>query len=124
MQWLLIAVGGAVGAVARYAVSGWVQPRFLSTFPWGTLTVNVVGCLLMGLLFPILTARMQDAYRMMILVGFLGALTTWSTFGYETIALLNDGDFRAAGLNVLVTNLACLSSVWLGYRVAERLVTS
>jgi CrcB protein len=120
MTYLLIALGGAVGAVSRYMVSVWVQNRVTTTFPWGIFIVNAVGCLLMGLLFPILTARLSPPVRMMILVGFLGALTTWSTFGHDTIQMASRGQFAHAAGYVVLTNVVCLASVWIGYRIASQ----
>lgn len=98
------------------------RPAMKWAFPWGTTSVNVLGCLLMGILVPILLQRVRPDYRDMVLVGFLGAFTTWSSFGYETIRFLNDGQTRAALTYVLVTNAACLFSVWFGYRLATRLI--
>jgi fluoride exporter len=125
---LLIALGGSCGAVARYAIGGQVQ-RLTDragmhwTFPWGTTVINVTGCLLMGILAPLLLDRVRPEYRDMVLIGFLGAYTTWSTFGYETIRFLNDGQFRAVATYVLATNAGCLLAVWIGYRLATRLLT-
>ena len=114
-----------MGAVLRYGISGWVQQGARSTFPWGTMAVNVLGCLLMGALARALfdASVLRPEYRMAILVGGLGAFTTFSTFGYDTLGLLNDGQVRQAAFYVLGTNAACLVAVWLGYRVVERLTT-
>ena len=124
---LLIALGGAVGAVSRYGLAGWVQSAVdrpsahgAALFPWGTLTVNVIGCLLMGALAPLLLKEVSTEYRVMILVGVLGAFTTWSSFGYETITMLSDGQFRFAAGYVAATNVGCLAAVWIGYRLIER----
>jgi len=122
IPWLLIGAGGAVGAIGRYALSFWVQNKARGTFPWGTLTVNVLGCLLIGILTPLLFEKsiLRPEFRMMILVGMLGAFTTWSTFGYETIRMISEGEFRYAASYVLCTNVACLTAVWLAYRITER----
>ncbi len=119
---IAIAVGGAAGALARYAVAGWVQKSASSTFPVGTLAVNVAGCLLIGLLAGFFAGPhlVREEYRMAVLVGFLGALTTFSTFGWESIALLNDGEVGLAVFNVFANNGLCLSAVWLSYRLAEK----
>jgi CrcB protein len=124
---LLIALGGSFGALARYAMAGGVQrlldrPGMHWVFPWGTMVVNVTGCLLMGILAPVLLDRVRPEYRDMVLIGFLGAYTTWSSFGYETIRFLNDGQFRAAVTYVLATNAGCLLAVWIGYRLTTRLL--
>ena len=122
---LLIALAGSAGALTRYGVSGGIQTwldRTQSgwTFPWGTMLVNITGCLMIGLLAPLLFERARPEYRDMVLIGFLGAYTTWSSFGYETIRFLNDGQFKAATVYVLSTNLFCLAAVWLGYRLMTR----
>lgn len=119
--YLSIALGGAVGALSRYLIAAWVQNRTAGLFPWGTLTVNVVGCLLMGLLFRLFedASVLRPEFRMAILVGVLGALTTFSTFSNETLQLLNDGQVGWAAANVLGTNAACLLAVWIGYRTAQ-----
>ena len=122
---LWIAAGGSVGAVLRYTVSGWVQrPAGATTFPVGTLTVNVVGCLAMGLLYAAFAGHslIREEYRLAILVGVLGGFTTFSTFGYETFALINDRQFARAAANVLLSNAAAIAAVWLGYRLGERWV--
>lgn len=120
-----IAVGGATGAVTRYGVGGAVQRMFAdrpgALFPWGTLLINVTGCALMGLLMPLLLERslLQAPHRMGVLVGFLGAYTTWSTFSIETLNLLNDGDYRHALYYALGTNVGCFVAVWLAYRLSQ-----
>jgi len=125
-QWLYVAAGGAVGATLRYAIGGWVQrlaaERPSAMFPWGTLVVNVVGCLVMGVLGLLLFEKslLPSAYRTAVLVGVLGAFTTWSSFGLETIRLLNDGQFRYAAAYWLGTNVGCLAAVWIAYRLTER----
>jgi CrcB protein len=129
-QVLLIAAGGAVGAVLRYGVGGWTQQLFATrtsaVFPWGTLAVNVLGCLCMGVLAPVLFEKslLRPEYRTAVLVGLLGAFTTWSSFGYETVRLVNDGELRLAAGYVLGTNAGCLAAVWLAYRVTERWLTA
>ena len=95
----LIALGGAAGAVARYALSGVVQPSG-STFPWGTLTVNVVGAFALGFLMRYLlgSAIASADVRLALTIGFCGSFTTMSTFSYETVTLMQIGAYwRAAG---------------------------
>jgi CrcB protein len=121
---LFIAAGGAVGAVGRYSISTWITQRASTLFPWGTIAVNVIGCLLMGVLTRLLLESNVGAeYRMAILVGVLGALTTFSTFSMETFNLLNDGQWGRACGYVLGMNAACFFAVWIGYRLTERLHT-
>lgn len=92
MVWLLIAVGGGAGAVARYGIGGWIQERAGFGFPWGTLVVNVLGSLLVGFALRYLEGvRVGPETRALVAVGILGAFTTFSTFSYETVALLEEG---------------------------------
>jgi fluoride exporter len=124
---LLIAVGGSAGALARYFVSGGVQGLLDRTqshwaFPWGTMVVNITGCLVMGLLAPLLFERARPEIREMILIGFLGAYTTWSSFGYETIRFLDGRQYMAAAIYVLGTNLCCLVAVLIGFRWMTRFI--
>lgn len=121
-QILLIAAGGSVGAVLRFLVSGWCQ-RDTVAFPVGTLVVNVVGCFLMGLLATLVTESVLDraGVRPLVLIGLLGALTTFSTFSFETLRLLESRQYLLAGANVIGTNVVCLFAAWAGVRVAMRL---
>ncbi len=119
---LLIAAGGAAGAVLRYLGAGWGQSLTTGPFPLGTLLVNILGCLLIGFLGaafagPILV---REEYRLALLVGFLGGFTTFSTFGWETFLLLNDGQKWRALLNLLASNVLGVAAVWIGYRMAQR----
>lgn len=120
---LLLGLGGATGTILRYLIAGWVQHLTGSTFPWGTLIVNVSGCLAIGFLAmllygPVLT---REEYRVALLIGVLGGYTTFSTFGRETFALANQGQLWAAGANIVLCNVFGLLAVWLGHRLAERL---
>ena len=121
IQILAIAAGGAVGSVLRYAVSTGVYSILGRNFPYGTLAVNVIGSFLMGLLFVLMVERldMSAVWRMAILVGFLGAFTTFSTFSIETVNLLQGGDFMRAFLNVTVSVAFCLVATWVGFRLGR-----
>jgi CrcB protein len=121
IQILAIAAGGAVGSVLRYAVSTGVYSMLGRNFPYGTLAVNVIGSFLMGLLFVLMVERldMSAVWRMAILVGFLGAFTTFSTFSIETVNLLQGGDFMRAFLNVTVSVAFCLVATWVGFRLGR-----
>ncbi len=115
---LMIAAGGAVGATARYALSGLCQPSG-SSFPIGTLAVNVVGCLGMGLAMAFFAGPqlVREEMRVALLIGVLGGFTTFSTFAWETYA-----GSRWNGLaNVLLSNVLGLTAVWIGYRVGQKL---
>jgi CrcB protein len=117
---LFIAGGGALGSVLRYLAAGWGQRLTPGVFPLGTLLVNVSGCLLIGYLATLFTgpALIREEYRLAVLVGFLGGFTTFSTFGYESWALLADREWGLLGANVLLSNVAGLAAVWLGHRLA------
>lgn len=115
---ILIGCGGFIGAVLRYGLGGLVQSRSgLSTFPYGTLTVNLVGCLLMGTFAGLVDARQlfSPEFRMFALIGLLGGFTTYSTFGYEAFAMLRDGESARAALYVGLHVALGLMLVWAGY---------
>lgn len=113
----LIAAGGAVGALMRYFVAGWAQSRWEGLFPLGVLVVNLSGCLMIGALGAYLADPevMREEYRAPVLVGVLGAFTTFSTFGWDTFALLREGQPQLALVNVLSSNLLGLVAVALGF---------
>jgi CrcB protein len=117
---LLVLLGGAVGAPSRYLIDRYVQRRHDSVFPWGTFTVNLIGCLILGLLTG--AAHALPAYVVTLLgTGFCGALTTFSTFGFETVRLLEDGSLREAGLNVVAGLALGIVAAALGYAVGAAL---
>jgi CrcB protein len=94
-----VALGGALGALARYGISGWVYGRMGENFPWGTLVVNLLGCLALGLVIRWLqVSAVSPEVRPFLTIGVLGAFTTFSTFSYETVALLQEGQWLRAGL--------------------------
>jgi CrcB protein len=94
-----VALGGALGALARYGISGWVYDRLGEAFPWGTFVVNVLGCLLLGLVIRWLqVSSVSPGLRPFLTIGLLGAFTTFSTFSFETVALLQEGQWLRAGL--------------------------
>ena len=119
MHWLAVAVGGALGAMARYAVSIWVFNYSSDKFPYATLSVNVLGSFIMGLLFVIIIERaaLPAEMRSLLMVGFLGAFTTFSTFSLDALSLWQNGHFFVALVYVLATVILCLvainSSIWL-----------
>jgi CrcB protein len=118
-----IALGGAAGALGRYWVSLTAHSVLGTAFPYGTLTVNVVGSFLMGLLSILLLERVVAApeLRAFILVGFLGAFTTFSTFSLETFHLFLEGAYLKSFINVVVSVFICLTAVWLGMLLGRRL---
>ncbi len=114
---LLVGVGGFLGAILRYAASGAVQRLAgFSAFPYGTLAVNVVGCLAIGALAGAVESRQilgPDA-RLFLMIGLLGSFTTFSTFGYETLSLLRDGALLRASVNVTLQVGLGLGAAWTG----------
>jgi CrcB protein len=123
MIWLYIAAGGAVGAVARYGLAGWVQDRTGFQFPWGTFVVNVLGSLLIGAALEYLEATPLSAeVRGLVAVGLLGGFTTFSTFSYETVGLLEEGAFARAAVYSFGSLLVGLVAVYAGMAAAGFLV--
>jgi CrcB protein len=123
-----VALGGAIGSVARYLVQGWVQTAAesrgrLVAFPWGTLVVNLSGCLAIGLLAGLFQERLLVApeTRSFVLIGILGGYTTFSSFGWETLALARDAGFALALGNVVASVALGLAGVWLGAAIARGL---
>jgi len=113
-----IALGGALGALARFGLSGWVQGGTAGTFPWGTLVVNVLGCFLLGFAFRVLQlSALSPALRGAVTVGFLGAFTTFSTFSLEALVLIQEERWgRAAGYvggSVALGLAAVVAGVWI-----------
>ena len=119
----LVGAGGFVGAIFRYGLSGFVQrSAALGAFPYGTLVVNMLGCLLIGITVGFIESRqlINPELRSFILVGVLGGFTTYSTFGLETFALLRDADFLRATANVAIHVVLGLALVWIGYSLASK----
>ena len=121
---LVLSLGGILGTLARYGLGGFIQNRFPnSTFPWGTLVVNILGCLTIGFLWilvedkPILTPNM----RLFSMIGFLGAFTTFSTFSLETVNLMAKCQWSAAAVNVAASVGCCLVGTVLGMTLARSL---
>ena len=121
--WVAIAIGGAVGAIGRYALSNGVYTFLGRDFPYGTLVVNVLGSLLMGLLYILLVERasLGPEWRALLLVGFLGSFTTFSTFSMETMTLIETHAYLKAGMNVLLSVALCLLGTGMGMMIARKL---
>ncbi|HFD91954.1 MAG TPA: fluoride efflux transporter CrcB [Gammaproteobacteria bacterium] len=122
-QAIAIAAGGAVGALLRYWTSLGVHSLLGRSFPYGTLTVNVAGSLLMGLLFVLFVERLNlgSEWRAAILIGLLGSFTTFSTFSIETFNLMEQGEMLKALLNILLSITLCLGAAWLGIITGRQL---
>jgi CrcB protein len=117
-----ICIAGAAGAGSRYLVAVWAAQRFGSAFPYGTLIVNIGGCFLIAVILEatLLTASWPTV-RSALAIGFIGGLTTYSSFNYETTRLLQEGAPGAAGLNVLLTGVGGFAAGWLGLMLARQL---
>lgn len=121
MNYLTVGIGGFIGAVVRYALGIWIGQRWGRSFPLGTFFINVSGSFLIGLLMPLLTERLiaNPQWRLLLVVGFLGAYTTFSTFEYETGALLKDGEWLFASLNIILSVVAGFAALKLGEVLAK-----
>ncbi len=125
LNYLLVAVGGALGSVSRFGASGLVANRFGQTFPWGTLFVNVTGSFMIGL-FATITAPegrwlVGPSGRNFFMTGFCGGYTTFSSFSLQTLALAQDEEWLYAGGNAVLNLVLCLLFVWLGHVLGEGL---
>jgi fluoride exporter len=123
LDFVLVGAGGAIGSMLRYLASGIVQRiGFWGSFPAGTLAVNLTGCIVLGLLGGLSDSRylFGSSARLFVFIGVLGGFTTFSTFSYETLALIRAGEAAKAALNVSASLVLCLAGTWLGYGVASR----
>jgi CrcB protein len=122
MKILLVMAGGSIGALSRYAVSLWAAKLFGTRFPWGTLTVNLSGCFLIGLAFAWAERGlniMNPSIRLFFMTGFLGSLTTFSTFGLETVNSMREGTHLVTVANFLSNNVMGAALVFLGMLVGR-----
>lgn len=111
MQWLVVAAGGALGAMARFGVNSLVFPLLGNRFPLGTLLVNVTGSVLMGVCYVLIIERglLPSALRDLLMVGFIGAFTTFSAFSLDTLALWQNGHLALAGTYAVLSLILCLA---------------
>ena len=119
MSYFWIAIGGALGSVARFWLSGAIGQRFGETFPWGTIIVNVTGSFIIGL-FAATTGSdgkwlVPVNFRLFFIYGVCGGYTTFSSFSFQTLTLAREGEWFWAGANVLLSVVLCLLGVWLGH---------
>lgn len=118
---LLVALGGAAGSVARYKLSGWIMHHTVAwRFPAGTFCVNVIGCLVAGVVAGLVAKHdmFSPQTRVLLFTGLLGGFTTFSAFGVETLYLFKRGEFLIAGCNVMLSIVAALAALWIGFELA------
>lgn len=122
-QLIFIAAGGAIGAVFRFLVSNGIHSFMSRDFPYGTLTVNVIGSFVMGMSYVMLIERLNVSaeWRAFIVVGLLGAFTTFSTFSIETLVLIQNNELSKAMLNVLLSVVLCVMGSWIGLILGRQL---
>lgn len=121
MNYLLVFIGGGLGSAARYWLQGFVYSETGTSFPYGTLAVNILGSFLIGLLMSSMEERflIHPTTRIFLTIGILGGFTTFSSFSFETISLLRDGESLYALANALGTLFVCLSCTWLGVQLGK-----
>lgn len=124
MTWLAVAIGGALGALGRYLLSGWLTSWLGRGFPWGTFGVNLLGCCLMGILYVWLTQELKLApiWQAVLIAGFTGAFTTFSTFALEALVLFENGRALVAMSYVITSLLLGMAGVAVGMKVARILL--
>jgi fluoride exporter len=120
-KYLVVSIGAAIGGVARYWLSGYVYKFLPSSFPYGTLLVNFIGCLLIGIIIFGLSDKelISPLFRLFLTVGFCGGFTTFSTFSFETFNLLKDYNIFSAFINILTNVICCLGGTYLGYLISK-----
>ena len=121
MEVLIVAIGGGIGAASRYLVSNWSITKFGADFPYGTLIVNLIGCFIIGLFMALVIERLNVSpyWRLFVTVGFLGGLTTFSSFSFETLKFLQESNLLAAFYNVGLNLVGGLIASWLGISVVK-----
>jgi CrcB protein len=121
MNYLIIGAGGFVGAITRYILAVWIGERWGRSFPLGTFIINVTGSFLIGLFMTLMAERFTEnpQWRLLLVVGFLGAYTTFSSFEYETGALLKDGEWLFASINVIGSVFVGFIALKLGEIIAK-----
>ena len=119
LSYLWVGIGGALGSITRFWLSGLIAQRFGESFPVGTLVINITGSLVIGILaamgMPEGRIYLQPGVREFLMIGLCGGYTTFSSFSLQTLNLANDGEWLYAGLNVIFSVVLCLIAVWLGF---------
>jgi fluoride exporter len=122
-EYLIIGAGAVLGANARYLLGNWVAEKWGTTFPYGTLIINATGSLILGVFLAVATERylIDPRWRLFIAIGFLGAYTTFSTYTYESVRLLLDGNWGLGLLNLVGSNALGVLAAVLGIAIGRRL---
>ena len=120
-KYLFIGLGGFFGSIARFGLASFIQNKTVSLFPYGTMIVNISGCFIIGILMTLFQERIavSQNVRLFLIIGILGGFTTFSSFSYDTFALMKSGNFFSAGLNAGVSLFGCLIATWIGFYVGE-----
>jgi len=123
INYLWIALGAVVGAISRYFLSGYMARHFSTVFPYGTLLINITGSLVLGFFLVYSTERvlLDPRWRLLVAVGFCGSYTTFSSYAFESFALMEQSQWLLMGLNVLFSNALCLAAVLAGGALARGL---
>lgn len=119
---LLIGTGSLLGGISRYLLSGWIKHLWPSAFPWGTLTVNLIGCFLIGFFSGLIpsSAHLSENHRLLLIVGFCGSFTTFSTFSLENLELLTAKAYPTFFLNAGSSIILGIAATWLGFLICKK----
>jgi len=126
LAYLWVAIGGALGSMARYGVGGLISEKTTGAFPWGTLVVNVTGSLIIGILGALtlpegkMTPQSRAFATQLLITGVCGGYTTFSSFSLQTLNLLRDGEWFYAAGNILLSVILCMIAVWIGYVLGNK----
>lgn len=126
IAYLWVAIGGALGSMARYGLGGIISEKTGGTFPWGTLAINVTGSFVIGILGALtategkMSPRSQVLATQLLITGVCGGYTTFSSFSLQTLNLLRDGEWFYAAGNILLSVILCMVAVWIGYMLGNK----
>ncbi len=120
-KYIVIGIGGFFGSIGRFWIASIMQNRTESLFPYGTMAVNIAGCFLIGLLMTLFQERIAvgQNLKLFLIVGILGGFTTFSSFSYDTFAMVKSGNLLGAGLNAGLSMFGCLAATWAGFYAGE-----
>ena len=119
MKYFLILIGGATGALSRVIISELIEKTQFLFFPLGIISVNILGCFLLGILINLIDPKYEEIYEPLLLIGFLGAFTTFSSFSKETFQLIEQGNWLAVLSYIIFTVIGCLIATWIGMQIIK-----